>query len=134
MGISTLNPCPKCLPRGLTLIEVLIALSIIAIALTAIIKATAQNIRATSYLRDKSIALYVAQNTINEARVGLIDLPLADEQLNETRMVLGQTWYIAANRAPTANPHIFKINVNVYTQTEQSSPTMHLESYMAHEK
>jgi prepilin-type N-terminal cleavage/methylation domain-containing protein len=51
---------------GLTLIEVLVALAIISIALTAIIKATSENIRGTAYLQDKTIAMYVARQILNE--------------------------------------------------------------------
>ncbi len=56
---------------GLTLIEVLIALAIVGIAMTAIIKATSQNIRSTAYLQNKLIAMWVGQQVSNEMLAGI---------------------------------------------------------------
>lgn len=123
--------------RGLTLIEVLIALAIIAIALTAIIKAVGENIRGTSYLEDKTAALYVAQQVINEARVGL--LPLQAQTVTETTNMLGRDWYWQAEMHATGNAAIHKITVNVYKNQPENddSPIITLEAYRyaeAHEK
>jgi general secretion pathway protein I len=71
--------------RGFTLIEVLIALAILSIALTAIIKATSQNIRDTAYIQHKMIAHYVALDVINAARAGLINLPTDDGKADHVR-------------------------------------------------
>jgi general secretion pathway protein I len=98
---------------GFTLIEVLIALAILSIALTAIIKATAQNIRNTAYLQNKTLAAWVAEEVINETRVGLLKLPLAPDQLEQETHMLHQTWQWRAYLTPTANPHINEIHVSV---------------------
>ena len=54
--------------QGFTLLEVLIALAIISIALTAIIKASSQNIKDTAYLEDKAIANWVGLEVMNEVK------------------------------------------------------------------
>ena len=52
--------------RGFTLMEVLVALAVLAIALAGVMRLSAQTIDATVYLHDKTLALWVAQNRIAE--------------------------------------------------------------------
>ena len=50
--------------HGFTLIEILVALSIIAIALGSLIKASGSHTQSASYLKQKTLAHYVAMNEI----------------------------------------------------------------------
>lgn len=114
---------------GLTLIEVLVALAIIGIAMTAIIKAASQNIRSTRYLQDKTTALWVGQNLLNEARVGL----LSEQENNKTTTMLGREWYSQLEFKETPNKRIKKITVNVYNHAgtrEDEAPLVTLEGYL----
>ena len=49
---------------GFTLIEVMIALTVLAIALAAVMRTIGQSIDLTTNLRDRNIALWVAQNRL----------------------------------------------------------------------
>ncbi|MDQ1363726.1 MAG: ral secretion pathway protein, partial [Pseudomonadota bacterium] len=51
--------------RGFTLVEILVALTIIAIAMAALIKASGDYTASTSYLKQKTLAHYVAMNELN---------------------------------------------------------------------
>jgi general secretion pathway protein I len=51
--------------HGFTLIEILVALSIIAIALGALIKASGSHTQSAGYLKQKTLAHYVAMNEIS---------------------------------------------------------------------
>lgn len=118
---------------GLTLIEVLIALAIISIALTAIIKATTQSIRANTYLQNKTIALWIAEEVMSEARLKLLTLPEAPDQLKQNTTVLGRPWHWQASEEITSNPRINKITVNVFAdrdEKEGETPLIDLESYV----
>ena len=118
---------------GLTLIEVLIALAIIAIAMTAIIKAVAQNIQGTTYLQNKTIAFLISQEFINEARTLVYVLPEAPDELEQKVDRLGQTWVIRGSQESTPNARIKKIKVNVFAANE-STPIVSMESYVYQQK
>jgi len=109
--------------QGFTLIEVLISLAILAIALTAIIKATTQTIRDTLYLENKTIAAWVGTQVINEARVGLIK-----ETTESQTEMLHHEWPWQLEIEPTPNPHVKKLKVKVYTPATQTLLT-EIESY-----
>jgi len=114
---------------GLTLIEVLIALAIISIALTAIIKATSQSLKSDAYLEDKTIAMWVGQQAINEARIRLL-IPANKAELKKTTM-LGEDWYWILTVEDTPNEKIKKILVRVYkSEDTEQTPLITLESYV----
>lgn len=64
----------KSATKAFTLIEVLIALVIIAIAFLAIEKAMSTNVATESTLEDKVIAMWVADEVMTEASLGVIDM------------------------------------------------------------
>lgn len=111
---------------GFTLIEVLVAMVILSIALTAIIKSTMQNIKDTLYLQNKTIALWVGNQVINEVQAGLHKLPMAPDSLKHKSIMLNETWSWEASLKPTPNPRIQEITVTVY----QKAPLIHLVSYL----
>jgi general secretion pathway protein I len=123
---------------GMTLIEVLIALAIIAIAMTAIIKAVSENIRATNHLQNKTMALWVGESVLNEARLGLIKFPSRDEKVTHTLDLLGRDWYWQGGQEETPNKRIRKITVSVYMQNpendESMTPIIELDSYVYREE
>lgn len=55
--------------KGFTLIEVMVALAIIAIALAALIKASGNYTRSAGYLKSKTLAHYVAMNEVARLQI-----------------------------------------------------------------
>jgi len=104
---------------GFTLIEVLIALAIISIAITAIIKSTSQNIKYTTYVENKTIATWVATDIMNQIHLGLITLPQASEKITNATDMLGRKWEWQAYAQTTPNPHIQEIHVEIISQPTQ---------------
>jgi general secretion pathway protein I len=138
METSRVSRCLKKRSAGLTLIEVLIALAIVGISMTAIIKATSQNIRSTGYLNNKSIAEWVGQQVINEARVNLLKLPNPPDKLKQTTTMLNHEWLWTAAQESTHNTHVKKAIVKVFANAdadeEETTPSVTLESYVYHEE
>jgi general secretion pathway protein I len=114
----------KQLIRGFTLIEILIALVILSIALTAIIKATSQNIKDTFYIQQKTIATWVGLNAINEARLQLTKLPIEEE-----KQALGAMWLVKGDLVETPNPRIKEIHVSVFRKNDEAQ-LIELQSYL----
>jgi len=100
--------------KGLTLLEVLVALVILAVALTAIIKATIENIRATAYLQEKTLASWVGLNALNHVRLELIPLPNAPEHRDIHEFMLGQQWEWQGSIKKTRNAHIQEVHIKVF--------------------
>ena len=55
--------------RGFTLVEVLVALMVVAIGLAALMTAVSGAARTSGYLRDKTLAQWIALNRITEVRL-----------------------------------------------------------------
>lgn len=58
-------------PCGFTLVEVLVALIVVALALAALMGSISSAARGSEYLRDKTIAQWIALNRITEVRLNL---------------------------------------------------------------
>ena len=76
--------------RGFTLIEVLAALVIVALGMLGVIQAVTQTARNGTYLREKTIAHWVAMNVITEQRLQP-GPPNASEASDEVELA-GQRW------------------------------------------
>lgn len=111
--------------QGFTLIEVLIALAILSIALTAIIKATSENLQNTFYLQQKTISGWVGNLIMNEALAGVIKIT---GNISGSTDMLGQSWAWQASLTTTPNPHISKIHVTVFGKN--NAPLSNRESYV----
>ncbi|KTC78260.1 GspI family T2SS minor pseudopilin variant LspI [Legionella brunensis] len=97
---------------GFTLIEVLLALAIIAIALTALIKATAQNVANTQRIQEKMISHWVAMQGVSMVQLGLLAVSTSQETTQITTM-LGQRWYWRAKASPTPIKSVQQITITV---------------------
>ena len=97
--------------RAFTLIEVLVALAILAVALAAGMRAVAQSADGAASLRLRTLALWVAQNRLAQAQLadpwparGVVD---GDETQAGTRLVWRETV------SDTPNPALRRIEIVV---------------------
>jgi general secretion pathway protein I len=77
-------------PRGFTLMEVLIALVIVTLAVSALLGTVTSSGSNVSYLRDKTIAEWVALNRLTEVRIAQ-QVPDKGRRVGETDMA-GMHW------------------------------------------
>lgn len=75
-----------------TLIEVLIALMIIAIALAAVIHAMNQSIRVTDKVKEDMAAHWVAMNALSEIQLGMIRMPEEGDPVFGKADMFDNTW------------------------------------------
>ncbi len=100
------------LKRGFTLIEVLLALSIIAIALTALLKATAQNVSNTQRIKEKSISHWIAMQAVAMVQTDIVQIP-ASQEITKVTSMLGQRWYWRAKLSPTPIKSLQQITISL---------------------
>lgn len=107
------------LTKGFTLIEVLLALAIIAIALTALLKASSEDISMTERIKNKTINHWIAMQGIAAIQMGLIK-PNTNQDTTEVTTLFGQKWYWRATISSTPIKQVQQIKITVSHQ--QSGP------------
>jgi len=104
---------------GFTLIEMLVAMAILAVGMGAIIKAAAENASNASYMRDKEVARWVATDKLTEMQI------LAEWGNNETKTgevdILKTTWYWTARIQKVQDPELRRVDVEVRRSKDQKS-------------
>ncbi len=97
--------------RGFTLIEVLAALIIVSLGMLAVIQAVSQTVSNASYLREKSIAHWVAMNKLTEVRLAQ-SVPAGGDSNGEVEMA-GTLWRWRMNVSATDAETMQRIDINV---------------------
>ena len=96
--------------RGFTLLEVMVALAIFAIAAMALTKVAMQYTQATSHAILRSKAQFVAMNEI--ARMEIQQEWLSGTASNQIQQQ-GETWQIDKSSQSTISPNVQRIEVKV---------------------
>jgi general secretion pathway protein I len=117
--------------HGFTLIEVLIALAVLAVVMASIARATSQTAVATLNLQQRTFAGWVAANVIEQVR-------LRDRWPNvgrrQGRTVMGQTeWYWQLDIAATEEPLMRRLDVVVYQDGEREQAVISLSGFVGHQ-
>ena len=97
--------------RGFTLIEVLVALAIAAVGLAAVLAVVTNSTRNAAYLRDKTLATWIALNQVTEARLGTT-LPSVD-RTNGDADYAGQAWKWQRTVTQTEVPGVRRLDLSV---------------------
>lgn len=106
---------------GFTLIEVLAALVIVALGMLGVIEAVTLTARNGTYLRDKTLAHWIAMNLITERRL-LREAPPVAESSDEIEFA-GQRWRWSMKVSQTQVESLRRMDVSVrpYDADESSS-------------
>jgi general secretion pathway protein I len=96
---------------GFTLIEVMVAVAVLAVALGAIVTGMARYAANAAVLREKTVALWVAHNRLTEIglEAGWPELGASD---GEVRMA-GIDWRWDATVAETPDPRVRRVDIEV---------------------
>jgi general secretion pathway protein I len=97
--------------RGFTLIEVLAALVIVALGMLGVIQAVTQTARNGSYLREKTLAHWIAMNVITEQR--LQASPPEVSETSEDVEFAGQRWRWTMEVTQTEVESLRRMDVSV---------------------
>ena len=112
--------------RGMTLLEVLIALAIFATAAISVIRAVTQHINTLSYLEEKTFASMVVDNQL--AMVHLSKSFNATKKGEE--QLAGQAWYWTATPVKTGLDLIKAVDVSVSLDPQRKNTLMTVRTYV----
>jgi general secretion pathway protein I len=98
--------------RGFTLIEVLVALMVVAMGLAALMIAVSSTARTSGYLRDKTLAQWMALNRLSEVRLNLTKFG----QNTDTGEIYyaNRTWHYDTRYFDTSIATMKRVVVRVY--------------------
>jgi type II secretion system protein I len=122
--------------NGFTLVEILVALAIIAIALAALIKASSSHTYSASYLKEKTLAHYVAMNEL--ALLQITRTWPEENKVNESTEMAGHEWYWTRETETivdfiTGKPstQFIKVNFTVYSDEDRTQNAARVSGYVA---
>ena len=119
--------------RGFTLVEVMVALAIVAIALPALLMALYQQIDDTAYLRDKTLAYMVAENKLAEIRLVIGSTRnLSAGKDSGLASMADRDWYWWVETKTTEVEKFFRVDITVSLEEEQQEqPLYTLSAFMS---
>jgi general secretion pathway protein I len=111
--------------QGFTLIEVLVAVAVVALAVTALLAAMMRQVDGSTHLRNKMIAQWVAVNQLELALLANAAsnrLP-KDIETGSVEMA-GQSWYWRAEPKRTKEKGFVQLAITVSDSDEDKAPAL----------
>ena len=113
---------------GFTLVEVLVAVAIVAIALLAALRAAGMATTSVEDLRGRLLAGWVANNRLAEHRARSAWLPLGIRQGQEDQGGIGFAW--REEVVSTPNPAFRRVDIFVMTRTSPDHSLAHVTGFV----
>jgi general secretion pathway protein I len=104
--------------RGFTLLEVLIAIAVVALALTALVRATGQQADALARERELTLATWVAEDALTELRLREPFPSIGQRTGHSDQAGSGWRWRMAISA--TDQPAVRRIELGVYHEGAES--------------
>jgi len=114
--------------KGMTLIEVMVALAIFSVAALSIVNMAGEHIRSLSYLEQKNIALWIANNHLTQLNL--------DDKAPSLGVKTGKvdyantTWFWKQESIKTADPKFRSINIRILDKEKGDYALAELRTYM----
>lgn len=113
---------------GFTLIEVLVALAIIAVAMSAAVRVAGLMTQSSGVLRDRSVALIAAQSRMAELRLeGKLPVGMKAIDCDQGRLLLRCEQVIGT----AENGRLLKIAIQVFDRNQDAPPLARLETLLS---
>ena len=121
---------------GFTLVEVMVALAVVAVALPALLVTLSQQLDGLRYLEDRTHAQWVAANRLAELRLVVgAKGSLQTARVSGTEEMAGRSWYWWSEGVETEVPGFFRYEIVVSDQVDgEASPVHTLDGYLAQEQ
>ena len=114
---------------GFTLIEVMMAMTVLAIAGITVLRTTGESLNNTLYLENRTLARWVADNELTSLRLAR-HWP-ASSWNEENREMANRTWYVRYRSIETGDSAFRAVEVEVrLVANEKEPPLSSLRTYM----
>lgn len=130
------RPNSSTLQRGFTLVEILVALAIIAIAMAALVKASSNHTYSASYIKEKTLAHYVAMNELTLLQLSG-DWP-EDSEVKKSTEMAEHEWYWTRETEKvvdfvTGEPseRFIKVRFTVYADEDRNNSVANLSGWVS---
>ncbi|NOY16033.1 MAG: type II secretion system minor pseudopilin GspI [Gammaproteobacteria bacterium] len=114
--------------QGFTLLEVIIALGIVAVGILAVSRAITGYAETTATLEQRMVANWVAANRLETLRM-LASKPVPGTD-NGSEEMAGRVWYFREATTVTADPYLFRIDITVYIDKGETEEVGQLYGYL----
>lgn len=114
---------------GFTLVEILVALAILSISLSAVLYVINQNTSNLVILRDKTFAHWVAMNKVSEFRVKP-DLIQNTTRLSGHYSLAQRDWRWSAQLVATEDKELNRLIIDVYSSEDNDHKLATLNSFV----
>lgn len=112
---------------GFTLVEVLVALMVVAMGLAALMVAVSGTARTSGYLRDKTLAQWIAVNRLTEVRLNSNNKFAQNTDTAEVNFA-GRTWHYDTKYFDTSVATMKRVVVRVYAGSAKTKGNSLAES------
>lgn len=112
--------------RGFTLLEALVALAVVAIGLSAAMRAIGMATQSTAQLRERTMAQWVAENRLAEIRALGLYPGLGSDEGSAEQAGLKFRWHV--DFKPTPNPLFRRVDIRVFG-TDAETPLAQLSGF-----
>jgi len=114
--------------KAFTLIEVMVALAVLAIGMMTLVKVSSQSIVQTAYLKDKTIAQWIAINKVNEVKLSG-NFPNTGTSKG-SEIMADQEWQWKLKISTTADKDIRRFDVDVKKYNAEGEPLVRFISFI----
>ena len=115
--------------RGFTLLEVLIALTIIALSLGALISTTGSQANSAGYLKQKTIAHWIAMNEITQLQIENAFPGKGDT--DGSSLMAGTEWYWTRTIKETEDEDSRQVEFRIYRDEDREAALTRLVGYVS---
>ena len=121
------NTTHRC--QGFTLLEVLVALTIISLSLGALISTSGSHASSAGYLKQKTIAHWVAMNEITQLQVEK-EWPGKGDTRGSSQMA-GAEWYWTRTVKETEDENALQVELRIYLDEDREFSLTRLIGYLS---
>ena len=120
-------------PHGFTLVEVMVALAVVAVSLPALLLTLSQQLDGLRHLEDRTQAQWIAANRLAELRLVMsAKRTLQNGRIAGTEELAGRSWYWWSEGEETEVPGFFRYEIVVSDREDgEASPIHTLNAYLA---